>query len=89
MMKSLQFAIALSAAALIAPPAHTDAHGGESALESRESGVKTGKVYARGKTKAEAYAEAAGKIPNGATPGKPSYIGSDRSGWGCWLEWTK
>ena len=88
-MKSLQFIIALSAAALIVPPADSLAIGGEAVREWTESGVKKGKVYARGKTKAEAYAEAAGKIPSGATPGKPSYIGSDRSGWGCWLEWSK
>ncbi len=48
-----------------------------------------GSVVGRGKTKGEAYADAAGKIPDGATPGKASYVGSDSQGWTCWLAWTK
>ena len=57
--------------------------------EAIQLATRKGKVYGRGKTKGDAYADAAGKIPNGSTPGKAHYTGSDRTGWGCWLEWRK
>ena len=50
--------------------------------EAIQLATRKGKVYGRGKTKGDAYADAAGKIPNGSTPGKsPLYrLRSNRMG---------
>ena len=55
---------------------------------SVEYAARKGKARGRGDTKAEAYADAAGRVPSGATTGRAQYFKTGQR-YSCWLFWTK
>jgi hypothetical protein len=50
--------------------------------------AQTGKAIGHGPTKADAHAQAAGRVPRGATTGQVQYF-INGNGFACWIHWTK